>query len=364
MRILFASLNPLGSQGTNAHYSFPQEFSRTDEVLAACPPPPGNARIVRNAFDFAVASISPSGFRVALDVLAVARRFRPQAVHIFHSPHTTGMLALLRTLTPRPVFGVDLRSPLLKQGFAGFRRRVMDHLTPRLCQVLFAPHLDVPGTYFSTGRTPVVEAPIGVDTGAFVPRGEVAAKPRRFVFTGSIHPKRRLDVLVRGFALALARDPGLTLDIVGKGPDLEPLRSLARQSGAAHAIAFPGLMAQDALFAALPGFDAGIGYVPGGVYENAPSLKVLEYAAAGIPVLASDTAGHRSFLEHGMDMEFFANTPEDIARALTADFGRERLAAMVAASLEGVRYYDWGHIVSAMVRPAYLRLLDGNGGPA
>ena len=79
-------------------------------------------------------------------------------------------------------------------------------------------------------------------------------------------------------------------------------------------------MHQNQLFKEMSRYDAGVAYVqdegPGKIFNKSPSLKSLEYSAAGIPILASETIGHKEYQEKftsALDplKKYLEVTPED-----------------------------------------------------
>lgn len=118
---------------------------------------------------------------------------------------------------------------------------------------------------------------------------------------------KRLDLLVRAVAAA----PGLTLALVGDGPEAAALRSLAAALGVAARVRFAGERPQAArLFAAFDVFAAA------SRKEGLP-LAVVEAMALGLPVVASDIPAHREVL--GEDSAgLVPGTAEAFATALAA----------------------------------------------
>lgn len=107
----------------------------------------------------------------------------------------------------------------------------------------------------------------------------------RLLAIGRLIPRKGFDQLIAAYALAAERRPGISLRIVGSGPEEQPLRALAGQLGVAVDLAGfidqPGLPAEYARGQAFafPTLDDPFGIV------------LLEAAAAGLPAIASPHGG-------------------------------------------------------------------------
>ncbi len=168
--------------------------------------------------------------------------------------------------------------------------------------------------------------PNGVDTAAHTRSATRRAATRRALgvgsrcvvaFVGSFQPWHRTDLLVR--ALERLEDPaGFRVVLVGEGPGLEPTLSLADAVGvAAHMKAMGPLPAPDvaALLAA-----CDIGVLPG-TNDYGQPMKLLEYAAAGLPAVAPNLPPVRACLVPERTGLLF---PADDAAGLAAALQRLR----------------------------------------
>jgi len=190
--------------------------------------------------------------------------------------------------------------------------------------------------------------PNGVNTDRFRPP---AARPTRAFtvgFVGTLKPWHGVETLIEAVALLRCDLPETRLVLVGDGPRRDQLEDLARRRGvpltATGAIA-PAevprhLRAMDVAAAPYPAGDQAAYFSP---------LKVLEYLAAGIPVVASDTGQVPQLLDHGRSGVLVepgeAAALADGLRALATDPDRRRrlAAAGRARVLVGHR---WTHVAA------------------
>jgi glycosyltransferase involved in cell wall biosynthesis len=67
-------------------------------------------------------------------------------------------------------------------------------------------------------------------------------RTRRILFVGRLVERKGADVLINAFAELLVRQPDAKLDIVGDGPQMPPLQSLAEHLGLGDRIKFHGVL--------------------------------------------------------------------------------------------------------------------------
>ncbi|NQY90274.1 MAG: glycosyltransferase family 4 protein [Deltaproteobacteria bacterium] len=108
-------------------------------------------------------------------------------------------------------------------------------------------------------------------------------------FLGSLKPWHGLDELLRAFRLLHRKDNSYRLLVVGEGPLRRELERSARSMKILPAVTFSGHVEHDEIPAWLARMDVGMAPYPklAGFYFS--PLKVFEYMAAGLPVVASDT---------------------------------------------------------------------------
>lgn len=130
--------------------------------------------------------------------------------------------------------------------------------------------------------------PCGVDE-ALLARGRTRTPSDTFVvgFVGSLKPWHGLEILLDVFLQLAFRSSHYRLLIVGDGPMLEPAREFCRQHGLLEYTTFTGSVAHDEVGEWLARMDVGVApYPPIEPFYFSP-LKLWEYAAAGVPIVAS-----------------------------------------------------------------------------
>lgn len=159
------------------------------------------------------------------------------------------------------------------------------------------------------------------------------------VFVGSFQPWHRADLLVEAFA-RLPAEVNVHLLLIGDGPGRAPALQRAQRLGCADRIAAPGGLAPNIVVEMLAQCDIGV--LPSSA-EYCHPMKLLEYAAAGLPAVAPDLAAVREVVEHGVTGLLFS--PHDVAelaaalQRLTDDRGLR--SALGGAARLRVANHDW-----------------------
>ncbi len=123
----------------------------------------------------------------------------------------------------------------------------------------------------------------------------------RFVvgFVGSLKPWHGIDQLMKAFRILYRRWSGYRLLIVGDGPLRPQLERTARDMGIAGAVEFTGGVGPSEVPALLARMDAAVApYAPLKGFYFSP-IKIYEYMAAGVPIVASDIGQISEVLDHG-----------------------------------------------------------------
>lgn len=148
-------------------------------------------------------------------------------------------------------------------------------------------------------RTPEVVIPNGITmSGAPVPAQRDAARRTLgldaddFVIgmVARLSTQKAHEVALAAFAELLRTRPRSRLVIIGQGERENELRRLAEDFGVAHAVLFTGV--RDDVSHLLPAFDVAC---LSSVHEGVP-LAVIEYMAAGLPVVATDCGSLRDMV--------------------------------------------------------------------
>lgn len=161
------------------------------------------------------------------------------------------------------------------------------------------------------------------------------------LYTGQLYPWKGVETFIR--SLSLLPDERAVV-VGGDGEALEKLKGLAGDLGVAGRVEFTGTVPhavmrtflEEARVAVLPNLDIGVS-------RFTSPLKLFEYMAAGVPVVASDLASLREVLRGGENALLVTpGDPRALAEGIRALLADEALAVRIAAKArEEAAEYTW-----------------------
>lgn len=199
--------------------------------------------------------------------------------------------------------------------------------------------------------------PNGVNTRRFRPALQDQDDRFRVGFVGTLKPWHGTDVLLRAFARSALLHAELL--ICGDGPERPALEQLAAELGIARQTRFTGPVAPVSVPGLLASLDVAVAPYPETSREDAyfSPLKLYEYFAAGLAVIASDTGQVSDVVSHGSTgILVRPGSVDDLAQALIElsldPVVRRRLGA--AARRRAEEHHDWAGVVTRVLASAGL----------
>jgi L-malate glycosyltransferase len=206
---------------------------------------------------------------------------------------------------------------------------------------------------------------LGVDDVRIIPNGidpvyirsvPPSTEPSDIIFVGRLIKEKHVDVLVRAFARLLSESPGLTLLVLGDGPERESIRILIKDFAIEDRVLLkPFTDSHDAVISlmksshvcAIPSTREGFG------------IAALEALSCGLPVVTVDHPDN-AICELITDETGFRSSlsVDDLAGKIRNALSR--YPAMKPACIASAEAYDWDRIVDD-VEICYFSLVGKTG---
>ena len=162
-------------------------------------------------------------------------------------------------------------------------------------------------------------------------------------FVGILRPWHGVELLLEAVAQIKNSSPEVYVLIVGDGPSQSDLERLADERGLANRVIFTGRIPHNKVSDYLSAFDIAVS--PRATFYASP-MKVLEYMATGIAVVAPDTANFQDIITDGYDGVLFeAENSAKLAAALSTLLEEEPYRRQLAANAREtiMRGRTWVH---------------------
>jgi len=158
----------------------------------------------------------------------------------------------------------------------------------------------------------------------------------RLVTVGSLLPGKNISALIAALPELLARNPELSLEVIGTGRLLKDLQQQTRQLGLEEIVIFSGNLSHDEVMAHLS--QSHVFVFP--THSEGFPKALLEAMACGLPIVASPVSVIPSLLEDGAGLLLNGQDASSIANAL-ADLlsDPEKMAAMGRLARERAQSY-------------------------
>jgi len=194
-----------------------------------------------------------------------------------------------------------------------------------------------------------------LENGADLPplgAGDPAAKdPDRVAVLGRLVTHKRVDMVVRAVAELRSERPGLHLDVIGQGPEREPLERLVAELGLDDRVTFHGFVDEGTKSLLL---DRASVHVCASDAEGW-GQAVIEAAGHGVPTIARDVPGLRDSVRPDETGWLVPDAPGDLdevgrrltvrlAEVLVEAESRVNRARWFEASQTWAHHFDWSQM--------------------
>ena len=203
------------------------------------------------------------------------------------------------------------------------------------------------------GAKPAVVVPNGVEFSRFYSANLLRKEHSpTLVYAGSLDMRWGIDLPIRAMPLLLQKFPDIQLIIAGRGQAEQELHQLVISLGIQKHVRFEGFVSYPDLPALLALADIGIATSRQNDFRKyASPLKLVEYMAAGLPVICSGGGEAEKMIEEsgaGVNIPFEAEAFADAVRLLLATPGA--LSSYREAAIHYARGRSWEQMGSLMAQ--------------
>ena len=177
-------------------------------------------------------------------------------------------------------------------------------------------------------------------------------------FVGTLKPWHGVEVLVEAFARLARTDDGTRLRLVGDGPQRAAIAAQAERLGVADRVDLVGAVAPERMPEELARMDLAVAPYPQLPDFYFSPLKLYEYLAAGLPVVASDIGPVGEVLDGGhLGVLVTPGDVTELAAALAGLRSDEALRAELGdlGRRAAVSRHDWSLVVSRILTTVPVR---------
>ena len=176
-------------------------------------------------------------------------------------------------------------------------------------------------------------------------------RSKEIIFSGAMYDHRGIDMLLNAVPNIIKQIPDAKVILLGSGPELEKLQEISIQKNISENVDFKGWIDREEIHKYLAKAEIGIGPLRlTDVTKNALPIKVLEYMASSLPVIAMTNTLPNDVLENEKNGYFIENEDELASKIIFLLENNKTRIKMGQESKDMVAKFDWSHIASAIIQ--------------
>jgi len=209
------------------------------------------------------------------------------------------------------------------------------------------PSKEIMKSYYKIDEEKIEIVPNGVDLSFFKTKNR---DPNKIVFSGVMYHHRGLDVLLEATPKIVKEIPETKIVLLGDGPEMKKLKAIVKQKNLDSNVEFKGWIDRKDIPEHLSNASIGIGPLKRTtVTENALPIKVLEYMASSLPIIAKTGTLPEDVLKDNENGWFVENSSELYEKIIKLEQNPELVEKMGKNSLSMVQKFSWERIVKSII---------------
>ena len=274
---------------------------------------------------------------------------------IFHPFHLVPNAAIscAKTLGIPSIIKVDDAVYEKSSGLKSLQRKIEKIISTRslskASKILVSnlPSKEIMKSYYKIDNEKISVVPNGVDLSFFKTKNR---DPNKIVFSGVMYHHRGLDVLLDAAPKIVKEIPETKLVLLGDGPEMKKLKETVKQKNLDSNVEFKGWIDRKDIPEHLSNASIGIGPLKRTIVtENALPIKVLEYMASSLPIIAKTGTLPEDVLKDNENGWFVENSSELCEKIIKLEQNPELVEKMGKNSLSMVQKFSWERIVKSII---------------
>lgn len=201
--------------------------------------------------------------------------------------------------------------------------------------------------YYGVSDEKIVIVPNGVDLDRFYSKNKPSKK---IIFSGVMYYHRGLDILLQAAPEIVRKIPDVEFVLLGDGPELSKLKDIVNEKDLVKNVKFEGWIDREKIQDYLADGAIGIGPLRAtGVTKNALPIKVLEYMASYLPIIAWEQTLPSDVLINGKNGFFVQSSAELVEKIIQLLTDQDLRHQMGMESRRLVEKFDWQNIAAMII---------------
>lgn len=173
---------------------------------------------------------------------------------------------------------------------------------------------------------------------------------KKIVFAGAMYYHRGLDILLEAIPFVIKKIPEAKFVLLGSGAEMDKLKKIVLENKLENSVEFKGWIKREQIPENIS--DASIGIGPlrlTDVTSRALPIKVLEYMAVSLPIIAKKGTLPEDVLENEKNGYFIENA-NDLAEKIILLLNQpKKVESMGIQSLKMVQKFSWNNVVKKII---------------
>jgi glycosyltransferase involved in cell wall biosynthesis len=189
--------------------------------------------------------------------------------------------------------------------------------------------------------------PNGIETEKFF---STNINKKIIIFSGVMYHHRGLDVLFDALPKVIKEIPEVELLLLGEGPEMDKLQNNVKEKKLEKNIKFLGWVNRNDIPSYLSKSVIGIGPLRSTtVTKDALPIKILEYMASSLPIIAFENTLPNDVLEHGKNGFSVKNTEELSEKIILLLKNKKLQKKFGDVSNKMIKKFDWKIVINKML---------------